>query len=252
LSATVERQDGKESVVFDLVGPLVYTAKIRDMVTTTLAPYEVATIEIPMTAAEKAAYKDARQIYTDFLRSERIRMDRQGGWMDFVMKSTRSANGRQAMKAYWEQKRLAQASSGKLVELWHILQAHPGERSIIFTDDNALAYRIGREFFLPVLTHQTKLKERKRMLDAFRSGKITALATSKVLNEGVDVPEASIGIVLSGSGAVREHVQRLGRILRHREGKKAVMYELISKGTSEWQVNQRRKEHDAYQATPEA
>jgi superfamily II DNA or RNA helicase len=85
------------------------------------------------------------------------------------------------------------------------------------------------------------------MLDFFRSGKYPVLVTSKVLNEGVDVPEASIGIIVSGSGSIREHVQRLGRILRAGEGKQAVLYELISAGTSEEHVSKRRREHRAYQ-----
>ena len=153
------------------------------------------------------------------------------------------------MRAYCRQKRLAQASENKLAELWRILDIHKTARILIFTDDNALAYRIGREFLVPVLTHQTRIKERKRMLEEFKKGSISILATSKVLNEGVDVPEASIGVVLSGSGAVREHVQRLGRILRHQTDKHAVLYELISKGTSEWHINQRRKDHDAYKGS---
>lgn len=250
LSATVARSDGRESIVFDLVGPLVYEAKIRDMLATTLSPYEVVTIEVPMSDAERVAYQEARDTYTSFLRVEKIRMDGKNGWMDFVMRSSRSPAGRAAMRAYWEQKRLAQASEGKLRELWKIFQRHQSERQLVFTDDNALAYRIGREFFVPVLTHKTRPGERKRMLDEFRGGSLTILATSKVLNEGVDVPEASVGIVLSGSGAVREHVQRLGRILRKKEGKRAVMYELVSKGTSEQYVNRRRKQHDAYEGSP--
>jgi superfamily II DNA or RNA helicase len=114
-----------------------------------------------------------------------------------------------------------------------------------------MAYRIGRDFILPVLTHQTKSAERKRMLDAFRAGELSVIVTSKVLNEGVDVPDASVGVVISGSGAVREHVQRLGRILRHRPGKRAVLYELLSRGTSELNVHQRRKQHHAYQGPAE-
>jgi superfamily II DNA or RNA helicase len=114
-----------------------------------------------------------------------------------------------------------------------------------------MAYRIGCEFALPVLTHQTRLPERKQMLAAFRAGELTTIVTSKVLNEGVDVPEARVGVVISGSGAVREHVQRLGRILRHRPGKQAVLYELVSKGTSEYYVNQRRKQHHAYKGPAE-
>jgi superfamily II DNA or RNA helicase len=67
-----------------------------------------------------------------------------------------------------------------------------------------------------------------------------------VLTAGVDVPEANIAVVISGSGSVREHVQRLGRILRPREGKRARLYEIISAGTSETGTSERRREHDAY------
>ena len=70
--------------------------------------------------------------------------------------------------------------------------------------------------------------------------------TSKVLNEGVDVPSANVAIVLSGNGSVREHVQRLGRILRKQEDKRAILYELVASGTSEQRVSDRRREHVAY------
>ena len=70
--------------------------------------------------------------------------------------------------------------------------------------------------------------------------------TSKVLNEGVDVPEANVAIVVSGSGSVREHVQRLGRVLRKKGDKRAVLYELVTEATSEQYTSQRRREHVAY------
>lgn len=247
LSATVERPDGKESVIYSLLGPLVYTGRIREMTHETLSPYEVVTIEVAMSDEECSAYEASRSTYTHFLRSQGIRMDQRDGWLEFIKRSSRSAEGKKAMKAYWQQKRLAQAASEKIHQTWKILMEHRGQRILIFTDDNQMAYRIGRQFFVPVLTHKTKLSERKLLLEEFRQGRQSIIATSKVLNEGVDVPEASVGIVLSGSGAVREHVQRLGRILRHQDGKKAVLYELIAKGTGEQFVNRRRKQHDAYE-----
>jgi superfamily II DNA or RNA helicase len=56
------------------------------------------------------------------------------------------------------------------------------------------------------------------------------------------VPEASIAIVLSGTGSRREYVQRLGRILRRGEGKLAVLYEVVAEATSEEQVSRRRRQ----------
>ena len=126
--------------------------------------------------------------------------------------------------------------------LWKILSGNPDERIIVFTADNATAYDIGRTFFLPVMTHLTKSAERKELLDGFRSGVCRIIVTSQVLNEGVDVPEASIGVVISGTASAREHVQRLGRILRPAPGKaRAVLYELVSAGTSEESVSSRRR-----------
>jgi superfamily II DNA or RNA helicase len=251
LSATVERSDGKEERIYDLLGDKVYEGRIEELQANTLAPYQVVNVQVEMTDEERRVYQESRKYYTDFLRRTGIRFDDGNGWMDFVRHSSRSADGRRAMECYLLQKRLAQASQAKLSEVWRILREHADERIIIFTDENTLAYEIGRKFLVPVLTHHTKVKERKHILDGFRDGTVSVITTSKVLNEGVDVPEASIGVVVSGSGAVREHVQRLGRILRHRPGKKATLYEIISRGTSEYYVNERRKQHYAYQANSE-
>jgi superfamily II DNA or RNA helicase len=75
-----------------------------------------------------------------------------------------------------------------------------------------------------------------------KSGLYTAVVASKVLNEGVDVPEASVGVVLSGSSVAREFVQRLGRLLRKSEGKRAVLYEVVARATREERVAERRRQ----------
>ena len=67
-----------------------------------------------------------------------------------------------------------------------------------------------------------------------------ALVTSKVLNEGVNIPDASVAVVLSGSGSTREHVQRLGRILRKFPGKEAILYEVVTQDTTEEHTSRRR------------
>jgi superfamily II DNA or RNA helicase len=85
------------------------------------------------------------------------------------------------------------------------------------------------------------------ILDAFNKGDYLALVASKVLNEGVNIPEANVAVVLSGSGTIREHVQRLGRILRRRKGKEAVLYEVVSKDTVEDRISDRRRRHEAYE-----
>jgi superfamily II DNA or RNA helicase len=101
---------------------------------------------------------------------------------------------------------------------------------------------------IPAITHQTKVTERSEILGGLRSGTYSAVVTSKVLNEGVDVPDANVAVVMSGSGSVREHVQRLGRVLRKRGDKRAVLYELVTADTGETFTSERRRDHDAYRA----
>ena len=128
----------------------------------------------------------------------------------------------------------------------------PGDRAILFTQDNATAFDISRRFLIPSITHQTPTEERRWILSAFNEGRLPAVVTSRVLNEGVDMPAARVGIVLSGSGSVREHVQRLGRLLRRHGDKEAMLYEVVTSGTSEEHTSDRRREHRAYDAPEDA
>jgi len=168
------------------------------------------------------------------------------GWSDFVMRSAQSKRGRQAMRAYQAHKQLAFAAPSKLLYVESLLHKHRRDRMILFTERNKAAYEISRRFLVPVITHQTKVTERSDILQDFSQGRYNVLATSKVLNEGVDIPDANDAVILSGSGSVREHVQRLGRILRKKGDKTATLYELIASGTSEEFTSSRRREHSAY------
>jgi len=249
LSATVERPDGKEEIIYQLLGPKVCDVGISEMTDNILSPYDVVTYEVPLSDNEHLQYQDSRKVYLGFLRKNRISLSGKGGWAHFLKSASYLPGGKEAIRAYRLQKKIAEGSEAKLGKLWSILCELADERIIVFTNDNELAYRIGSRFILPVLTHRTKASERKRFLEMFRSGELKVLVTSKVLNEGVDVPEASVAVVVSGSSTTREHVQRLGRVLRHKPGKRAVLYELISRETAEKFVSERRNQHDAYQGT---
>lgn len=247
LTATPDREDGGDAVMAELIGPIVFRLEIDELEGLVLAPYRTECLECELEEDEAQAYQEERAIYLDFVRNNGISFSSPSGWTQFVALCARQPGGRRAFKAYMNQKRIARASRAKFRTLWELMQTHAGERMIIFTADNETAYTIGRRFLLPVLTHHTKAKERKDFLTAFRSGEYPVLVTSKVLNEGIDVPEASVGVVVSGSGSTREHVQRLGRILRPGKGKQATLYELVSMGTSEFYVSDRRRQHRAYQ-----
>jgi superfamily II DNA or RNA helicase len=62
---------------------------------------------------------------------------------------------------------------------------------------------------------------------------LRTLVSARVLNEGIDVPDADVAIIVGGTLGEREHVQRVGRLLRPGVGKRATVYELVTMATSE-------------------
>lgn len=246
LTATPERSDGREQLLAELIGPTVYRRDIVDLRGDYLADYDTTRIIVQLSPTEREEYEAERAIYRGFVRSRGIRMSTKDGWSQFIIMSSRGDEGRRAMKAYRRQRELAFCAPAKLDYVEMLLHRHRMHRAILFTDDNATCYEVSRRFLVPAITHQTKVKERSDILAGLSDGRYGAVVTSKVLNEGVDVPDASVAIVISGSGSVREHVQRLGRILRKVGDKRAILYELVTAETSETFTSQRRREHVAY------
>ena len=246
LTATPERQDGGEGLLDQLVGPVAYSSRVSTLAGDVLAPYRAVRILVDLTHEEEARYKEARGQYLGFCRERGLRLGSPAGWQNFLSETCRSKVGQSAFEAYLAQKNIPLNSKNKFGALSDILREHRGDRLIIFTHVNELAYRISRQYLVPVITHQTPPRERAEILARFGEGVYPAVVTSKVLNEGVDVPEANVGVILSGSSSVREHVQRLGRILRKRAGKEAMLYEVIARATHEESMSSRRRKHEAY------
>lgn len=245
LTATLERPDQAHLELDRLVGPVVFRKEITELAGGVLADYHTEILEVHLSEQEEAAYHEHRGRYRQFVDICGIRMGK-GGWQRFLREAARSEDGRRAFRSWRESRRILQECPAKIELLAELLQRHAGQRVLVFTNDNATVYRISRALLLPSITHQTDVKERKRLLEAFGTGELPVLVTSRVLNEGVDLPSAEVAIVLSGTGTVREHVQRLGRILRQAKDKSAVLYEVIVADTTEARTSERRRDHVAY------
>ena len=246
LTATPERPDNAHQQLDYLIGPIVYRREITQLRGEYLADYRVETVFVNLSDDEREEYEKCREVYRTFLQDNGIDMRRPNGWGQFLFVAHRSPEGRQAYLAYRRQRDLALAAPAKIELLGKLLDRHNGDRVIIFTHDNATVYKVAQRFLVPVITHQTKTKERRDILQRFNAGTYPIVATSHVLNEGVNVPEANVAIILSGSGSVRAHVQRLGRVLRKSGDKEALLYEVISRGTAEEFTSNRRRQHSAY------
>jgi superfamily II DNA or RNA helicase len=246
LTATPERTDGGEALLGTLIGPTVHRVDIQDLRGVYLAPYQTVRIAATLSSDEVDAYQRARTTYRAFVDRHRIAMSRPDGWSRFLSLSARSRDGREALAAWREQRRIATQCSSKFSILESLLLQHKNDQVLIFTNDTDTVYRIARTWLIPPLTHETPASERRALLAAFNERRLKAIVTAKVLNEGVDLPGAEVGIVLAGSATVREHVQRLGRILRKSDDKEAVLYEVVTTGTGEESVSERRRDHGAY------
>lgn len=220
------------SVLRRHVGEIVYARAVEDLVGDGLAPYEHLTERVTLTAAERARYREARArfaaVYGPFQRVS-------GGasWADFVQAARKTAAGRDALEGWREYRALIAYPEGKRRSLRDLLARHAGQRTLVFTSDNATAYAIARELLVMPITHEISRVERTAALARFTAGDLPVLVSSQVLDEGLDVPDADIAIVVGGSGSARRHVQRIGRVLRPRTGKRAIVYELVVSETAE-------------------
>lgn len=239
LSATPERTDGLERDLATLVGPQIYRRSPQAL-RRHLASFKEQRIELALSGQERTAYDAAMATYRSYLRAKRIRITSPEDFQRLVIwPSASDPRARVAMLAHREARRLALNAGAKLNTLVELLERHRDDRVIIFSEFNALVNQVSRYLLIPSITHKTPAAEREALLDGFRSGRFSKLVTGRVLNEGVDVPDANVAIVLSGTGTRREHIQRLGRILRPKTGP-AVLYELLSGETSEMHLTVRR------------
>ncbi|MBD2091643.1 DEAD/DEAH box helicase [Microcoleus sp. FACHB-1515] len=243
LTATPDRADGRHADLDFLLGQVVYARTAEDLAGHALAEHDIVQIKVKLTDEERDRYDHLMGVRNAFLEQARIRLGSVQGWQRFVMASAQSQAGRRAMLAHRESRAIALGTEGKLRTLTELMARHFPEQTLIFTNDNATVYRISQDFLIPALTHQTPVKERHDILQQFREGQYRAIVASHVLNEGVDVPEASIAILLSGTGSTREYIQRLGRVLRKGQvGKRAILYEVIAEETTEEGISRRRRD----------
>jgi superfamily II DNA or RNA helicase len=242
LTATLGRDENVIAGLEVLVGPVVYEKGVEELAGKYLSDYTVHTVNVPLGPSEKLEYERQFAVYKGFLQRRGIRIRSTHDYLLFVKRSGVDPEARRALMGRNAAMDVALNSRSKEEYLRNLLSANPNEKAIIFTRHNKLVYRISRSLLLPAITHQTVKEEREEILDRFRRGIYRRIITSQVLDEGVDVPDASLAVILSGTGSSREFIQRLGRVLRKKEGKQANLYELVSFGTAETRLSRRRKE----------
>jgi superfamily II DNA or RNA helicase len=242
LTATFERPDDAHEIVAELVGHVVYRLTVDDLAGDHLAEYDLKRIEVTLTPAERERYEEAQGTFVDYLKRSNLSMTSGADYQKLVMRSGNDPKAREALLAKQRARRIMMNADAKVDALADILDRHRDDRLIVFTAHTDLVYRLSERFLLPAITGETGASERRQVLDRFREGEYSRVATAKVLDEGVDVPDANVAVVLSGSGSEREFTQRLGRILRPKvDGGRALLYEVVTDETAEERIAQRRR-----------
>ncbi|GAB3697050.1 DEAD/DEAH box helicase [Halorubrum pallidum] len=242
LTATFERPDGAHETVAELIGDRVYALDVDDLAGDHLAPYDIRRIEVDLTPEERERYDEKQGTFVEYVREAGITFTSGSDYRELVKRSGNDPAAREALLAKQAAREIMMNAEGKTERLGSILDRHRDDRVIVFTAHTDLVYRLSERFLLPAITAETSAAERRETLERFRDGTYSRVVAANVLDEGVDVPDANVAVVLSGSGSEREFTQRLGRVLRPKtDGGRAILYEVVSAETAEERVASRRR-----------
>jgi superfamily II DNA or RNA helicase len=248
LTATPERSDGRHVDLDHLVGPVVFRQEVPQAKGRTLADYDVVRIPVALADDEQARYDQCGRVVREFI-AER-RKDIPGyDWKSLCAESGADPHARRVQRAYYAKKSIEDRAREKLRVLEDLFRLHAGERAIVFAGSNAMALDVSRRFLVPTLLSHSRKRERLAVLEGFAGDRFPVIVANRVLDEGVDVPEAKVAIVIGGQASTRQAKQRLGRILRRTGQARATLYEVVCENTKEVERSRRRRRSDAYERT---
>jgi len=249
LSATPWRADGRDGMLAELIGPVVYDEDLAQARGRTVADYVIVRVPIYLPEEEQAEFDELSRSIRRYVMTRR-REDGVFDWTEMARRSRTDAEAREVLRRWRRKLAILNRSGEKLRVLEDILRLHPDEPCVIFTASNRMALDVSTRFLIPALTAHSDKHERNRMLDAFAAGRIKALVACEVLNEGWDAPAVKVGVILGGEKGAREAVQRLGRLLRKSEDRTARLYEVVLQETADVARARRRGQSDAYRRAP--
>ncbi len=242
LTATFERPDGAHTRIEDLVGPVVYQRDPDDLAGDYLADFDIKRITVDLTPAERDRYETYQGTFTDYLAATDLQLRSGSDYQELVKRSGSDPRAREALLAKQRAREVIMNAVRKIDALGDILDRHREDRIIVFTAYTDLVYELADRFLIPPITNETSTDERHDILERFRNGAYTRVVTANVLDEGIDVPDANVAVVLAGSGSEREFTQRLGRILRpSADQRRALLYEVVTSDTTEQRIASRRR-----------
>lgn len=247
LTATYQQRDGGSMPLDEYFGGVIYRIWYREAhAAGIISKFDIAFIGVQFSPGEKAAYeKESETISSDGL-TLRTYLEEIGlnSEEDFHVEVARLAESRtddpinriarRYQAAVAERQRLLANTPAKTDALSRLVPAvKEANRSLIFGHSKDAA-NVARAVMLsggvPAEAVMSGMKKADRIeaLAGFRSGRLRVLSAPRVLDEGVDIPEADLAIITSATRTERQTVQRLGRVIRKKSdggiGRLAYLY----------------------------
>ena len=248
LTATPERSDGLHEDLDWLIGPVVYRMPFKEAEGSALANFDLVRIPVALSEQEQATYDQCTRVIRHFIASRRKEMPGYT-WRHLCKESGKDPHARNAQKAYYLKQSVENRATEKLRVLEDIFRLHKGRQILVFAGSNEMAIEVSKRFLVPTILSHTPKRERLAVLESFAQGVLPVLVANRVLDEGVDVPEAKVAVVIGGQGSTRQAKQRLGRVLRKTGNVRATLYEVVCENTNEVQRSRKRRKSDAYERT---
>ncbi len=246
LTATWPTDAQRQSDLETLIGPVCYDLPLERVRGKTVADYEVIRIPVHLSEIERHRYDHLSAEIRRYVQRRRDE-DPRFRWETLCAESASDSDARRMLRCFREKQAIEDRAEEKLRVLEDLFRLHVGEPALVFTGSNAMARAVALRFLIPcLLSHCGKL-ERREVLEGLEQGRYPALVANRVLDEGVDLPEVKVAIVVGGSGSTRQAKQRLGRILRKSGNDRAILYEVVTADTNEQSKSRRRRKSDAYQ-----
>ena len=241
------------SVLTDALGHEIYRYNVRQASADGIvSPFIISEVAVSFLPREKEAYQKLSHELMLLIRKildlwPELRELSPQAFMRTIQKIAGSADmdpedpAAAFLMKTWERKEISVLADARLLcGLALIAQLPEKERIIIFCERISQAERMAcairhRYGQICAVCHSKMSGDaRTRNMENFRNRTVRILVSCRCLDEGIDVPDASVGIVLSSAAVTRQRIQRLGRILRRAEGKmSASLYYLYIRESSE-------------------
>ncbi|MFG0261273.1 MAG: DEAD/DEAH box helicase [Novipirellula sp. JB048] len=207
LTATPERRDGGHELLRELIGPRVYTQAIKAARGKTLAHYDIVRMSVHLSEQERTRYESLGNMVRDYV-AERRKDDASYDWPALCSDSGHDPAARAAMVAFHAKRSIEDRAEEKLRVIEDLFRLHAGEPVIVFCGSNAMARDVSLRFLIPCLLSHCRKRERQEILSGLKEGRYPALVVNRVLDEGVDLPEVNVAIVVGGGSSTRQALQR--------------------------------------------